>query len=86
MRPALQEALRRLESGAAAGLLVTKLDRLTRSVRDLGDLVDSLLQHTLFPAFGERFHRHAQRSGSARPKRACFRVTVGKRGYRRAYT
>ncbi len=39
-RPALQEALRRLEAGEADGLLVCKLDRLTRSVRDLGDLVD----------------------------------------------
>lgn len=40
-RPALQEALLRLEAGVATGLLVTKLDRLTRSVRDLGDLVDT---------------------------------------------
>jgi DNA invertase Pin-like site-specific DNA recombinase len=39
-RPALQRALAMLESGAAEGLLVTKLDRLTRSVRDLGALVE----------------------------------------------
>ena len=39
-RPGLQRALASLEGGAAEGLLVTKLDRLTRSVRDLGDLVD----------------------------------------------
>lgn len=41
-RPALQRALGRLRrpSGAAA-LLVVRLDRLTRSVRDLGALVDS---------------------------------------------
>lgn len=39
-RPALQRALSTLEAGAADGLLVTKLDRLTRSVRDLGDLVE----------------------------------------------
>jgi DNA invertase Pin-like site-specific DNA recombinase len=38
-RPGLQSALGRLEKGEASGLLVTKLDRLTRSVRDLGDLV-----------------------------------------------
>jgi site-specific DNA recombinase len=38
-RPGLQSALARLESGEACGLIVTKLDRLTRSVRDLGDLV-----------------------------------------------
>lgn len=39
-RPGLQRALAILESGNASGLLVAKLDRLTRSVRDLGDLVD----------------------------------------------
>ena len=39
-RPALQRALRRLRSGRASALLVVKLDRLTRSVRDLGALVD----------------------------------------------
>lgn len=39
-RPALQRALGALESGEADGILVTKLDRLTRSVRDLCDLVD----------------------------------------------
>lgn len=40
-RPALQAALGLLEAGKAEALLVVKLDRLTRSVRDLGDLVDS---------------------------------------------
>jgi site-specific DNA recombinase len=39
-RPALQRALAMLDGGAADGLLVAKLDRLTRSVRDLGDLVE----------------------------------------------
>ncbi len=39
-RPGLRRALSMLEGGEADGLLVTKLDRLTRSVRDLGDLVD----------------------------------------------
>lgn len=39
-RPGLKRALALLEDGTAAGLLVVKLDRLTRSVRDLGDLVD----------------------------------------------
>jgi site-specific DNA recombinase len=36
----LMRRFRRLEAGEADGVLVTKLDRLTRSVRDLGDLVD----------------------------------------------
>ena len=39
-RPGLQAALGALEHGPASGLLVAKLDRLTRSVRDLGELVD----------------------------------------------
>jgi DNA invertase Pin-like site-specific DNA recombinase len=39
-RPGVQAALAMLDSGQAEGLLVAKLDRLTRSVRDLGDLVD----------------------------------------------
>lgn len=39
-RPGLQAALTRLNAGEAEGLLVCKLDRLTRSVRDLGELVE----------------------------------------------
>jgi len=39
-RPALCSALARLDSGEAEALLVVKLDRLTRSVRDLGELLD----------------------------------------------
>lgn len=38
-RPGLARALAMLAAGQADGLLVTKLDRLTRSVRDLGDLI-----------------------------------------------
>jgi DNA invertase Pin-like site-specific DNA recombinase len=38
-RPGLARALTMLASGQAGGLLVAKLDRLTRSVRDLGELV-----------------------------------------------
>ncbi len=39
-RPGLARALGMLDAGRAEALLVTKLDRLTRSVRDLGDLVE----------------------------------------------
>jgi len=39
-RPGLRAALELLEQGKADGLVVAKLDRLTRSVRDLGELVD----------------------------------------------
>lgn len=39
-RPGLARALQMLERDEAEGLLVVKLDRLTRSVRDLGDLVE----------------------------------------------
>ncbi|MCK5643237.1 MAG: recombinase family protein [Gammaproteobacteria bacterium] len=40
-RPKLQEALRSLESGDAEALIVAKLDRLTRSLRDLLDLIET---------------------------------------------
>lgn len=40
-RPALDRALGMLRRGDAEALLVVKLDRLTRSVRDLADLVDT---------------------------------------------
>lgn len=39
-RPGLQRALSLLKTGQAQGLLVAKLDRLTRSVRDLGALLE----------------------------------------------
>lgn len=39
-RPGLARALDLIDSGAADAILVAKLDRLTRSVRDLGDLVE----------------------------------------------
>lgn len=39
-RPVLLAALARLRAGDADGLLVTKLDRLTRSIRDLGTLLE----------------------------------------------
>ena len=40
-RPGMDRALAMLRKGEAEALLVVKLDRLTRSVRDLGDLVDT---------------------------------------------
>ncbi len=43
-RPGLQRALVALKSGEAQGLLVLKLDRLTRSVRDLGELLETYFQ------------------------------------------
>jgi DNA invertase Pin-like site-specific DNA recombinase len=39
-RPGLQTALAMLKTGQAAGLVIAKLDRLTRSVRDLGALIE----------------------------------------------
>jgi DNA invertase Pin-like site-specific DNA recombinase len=38
-RPGLQRALRMLVAGDADGLVATKLDRLSRSIRDYGDLL-----------------------------------------------
>src|SRR2546427_109341 len=42
-RPGLQRALSLLRKGKAVALLVAKLDRLTRSMRDLGALVEDEL-------------------------------------------
>ena len=41
-RPGLQRALDMLRTGKAGALVVVKLDRLTRSVRDLGHLIEDL--------------------------------------------
>jgi DNA invertase Pin-like site-specific DNA recombinase len=40
-RPGLQKALAKLRKGEAAGLLIVKLDRLSRSVKDWNALIDS---------------------------------------------
>lgn len=55
-RPGMQRALRRLDRFEAEALLVVKLDRLTRSVRDLCDLVDTYFkdgEHSLI-SIGEQ--------------------------------
>jgi len=40
MRPGMQAALAYLDSGKADGILILKLDRLTRSTADMGSLID----------------------------------------------
>jgi DNA invertase Pin-like site-specific DNA recombinase len=40
-RPGLQEALKQLQDGMVDGLICAKLDRLTRSVKDLGTLIET---------------------------------------------
>jgi DNA invertase Pin-like site-specific DNA recombinase len=44
-RPALQEALRKLESGAASAMFVTRIDRLARSTQDFLSIVDHSQKH-----------------------------------------
>lgn len=44
-RPGLTSVLAALKNGEAEGVLVLKLDRLTRSVRDLGHLLEEYFQH-----------------------------------------
>ncbi len=39
-RPSIREALALLRAGKAAGIVVSKLDRLTRSIRDLANLIE----------------------------------------------
>jgi site-specific DNA recombinase len=53
-REALQFALGRLESGHAEGLLVAKLDRLTRSVADLGQLLDGVFSRHVLLSVAEQ--------------------------------
>lgn len=53
-RPGLTRALSLLSSGKAEGLLVWKLDRLTRSVRDLGTLIDGVLSRTVLISVSEQ--------------------------------
>lgn len=53
-RPGLRRALDLLAKGTAGALLVTSLDRLTRSVRDLGDLLDGHFRHAALLSVGER--------------------------------
>lgn len=49
-RPGLARALAMLDSGEAAGLVVAKLDRLTRSVRDLDSLISTWFGRANGPA------------------------------------
>jgi len=51
-RPGMKRVLELLEDGAVGGLVVFKLDRLTRSIRDLGALLDPAM-------FGERWKLHS---------------------------
>lgn len=53
-RPGLQQALGMLKSGEAQGLLVLKLDRLTRSVRDLGELLETYFQKSALVSIQEQ--------------------------------
>lgn len=53
-RPGLQQALGMLKTDAAQGLLVMKLDRLTRSVRDLGELLDTYFQKSALISIQEQ--------------------------------
>jgi site-specific DNA recombinase len=49
-RPALQRQLDRLDRGEADGLIVAKLDRLSRNIRDWGELIEDYFGHELTPA------------------------------------
>lgn len=46
-RPAIKDLMKRLEKGEFQGIVVHKLDRLTRRVRDLQDIVDFIDTHNL---------------------------------------
>jgi site-specific DNA recombinase len=53
-RPGLQRALAMLARGEAQALIVLKLDRLTRSVRDLGELLEGPFARAALLSVGEQ--------------------------------
>ena len=53
-RDGLNQALAMLESGEAGALIVAKLDRLTRSVKDLGELLESRFTRFSLVSVGEQ--------------------------------
>jgi DNA invertase Pin-like site-specific DNA recombinase len=53
-RPALQDALSRLENGEVSALIVAKLDRLTRSVADLATLIEGHFSRFALVSVGEQ--------------------------------
>lgn len=53
-RPGLRQVLDSLTAGEAEGVIVMKLDRLTRSVRDLGALLDEYFQRYALISVGEQ--------------------------------
>lgn len=53
-RPGLKRAFARIDAGDADGILVAKLDRLTRSVRDLGELLDSRFRRATLLSVAEQ--------------------------------
>ncbi len=53
-RDGLTEALTMLENGEAGALIVAKLDRLTRSVKDLGELLESHFTRFSLVSVGEQ--------------------------------
>lgn len=54
-RPGLIHAIQWLKEGRAEGLLVAKLDRLTRSVRDLGNLLEGPFRKAALISVAEQF-------------------------------
>jgi site-specific DNA recombinase len=65
-RPALSEALSMLRTKKADALLVAKLDRLTRSVRDIGTLVERYFARETGPALMSVADQIDTRSASGR--------------------
>ena len=59
-RPGLQNALAMLKRGEASGMIVAKLDRLSRSVGDWNDLIDGYFGEKVSHV-GGRFDRHPDR-------------------------
>src|SRR6266478_2729286 len=85
-RPGLQRALRMLKAGDAEALLVVKLDRLTRSVVDLGTLVERYFAPGKAALLGRRADRYPERRGKTGPQRPRLGQPVGARSDWRAHS
>lgn len=62
-RPAMQRSLKMLKSGEAEGLLVFKLDRLTRSVIDLAHLIDNYFKDDKYSLISVSDHLDTKTAG-----------------------
>ena len=84
-RPGLQACPGMLKAGKADGLLIVKLDRLTRSIADWQDLIDAYFGERGGKQLSQRQrqHRHPHGRRPARSERFDYRRSMGAGNHRR---